>query len=187
MALLTGGYVGYVATHPHATDTAAQGQHSTSTPTPSGSPSVAAGPAWYDVPGLDTVQRLARFAEQLRDAETDALTGRYRCRRTQSWSRATTALHRDDTTTCRDDTDGSGLEFERVLPDRPGLLPLPDGSDRPQFATAQPYIQHYSSGHLQPLVPEPVPTDPVQLTDAVLMHRRQGPPKLARGDSSDSS
>ncbi|MGI5185373.1 hypothetical protein ACQEVZ_54930 [Dactylosporangium sp. CA-152071] len=116
------------------------------------------------------------FAEQLADADADASTGRYTCRRMQSWGRATTAVHRDDTTICRDDTDGSGLEFGRVLPNRPGLLPLPDGSDRPEFATAPLHVQHYASGQLQLMVPEPVPTDRVALTNAVLM---QHPEDLA--------
>ncbi|MEV0131375.1 hypothetical protein AB0H83_23290 [Dactylosporangium sp. NPDC050688] len=183
-ALLVAAFTVYITTRPSEPMPAAQAQHGTPTPTAAASPS-AAGPAWYDVPGLDTVQRLALFAQQLTDADADASTGRHTCRRTQSWSRATTVVHRDDTTICRDDTDGSGLEFGRVLPNRPGLLPLPDGSDRPDFATAPLFVQHYTRGNLQLMVPEPVPTDRVALTDAVLMHHPEdlaeaGPQWLVR-------
>ncbi len=173
--LLVAAFTVYIATRRSEPNPVAQAQQGTPTPTAAASPSAAA-PAWYDVPGLGTVQRLALFAQQLANADADASTGRYTCRRTQSWSRATTVVHRDDTTICRDDTDGSGLEFGRVLPNRPGLWPLPDGSDRPEFATAPLYVQRYASGNLQLMVPDPVPTDRVELTNAVLM---QHPEDLA--------
>lgn len=142
-------------------------QDSTPTTVPS-----SAGPAWHTVAGLDTFQRLALFAAQLRDADTDAAAGKYTCRRVQQWSRATTVIHRTDTTSCRNDEDGSGIALIRTLPDRPGLLPLPDGSDRDQFTRAPMTTQQqYTAGQLRLDVPEPAPTDPAALTDAVLQHR----------------
>lgn len=149
--------------------TAAPTRAAAATPSP-------AEPSWFAEPGLTTVQRLTQFAAQVQDADTDALTGRYTCRRLQSWGRQTTDVHREDVTLCRNRTDGSGLEFGRTLPNRPGLLPLPDGSDRPLSATAPLYIQHHAAGEYG-LVPEPVPTDPAELTDAVLMHH---PERLAQ-------
>lgn len=145
-----------------------------STATLAGRPSTAVAdttaPAWYAVPGLDTAQRLTLFAAHLHNADTDTTTGPYTCRRLQQWNRYTADVHRTDTTYCRHDPDGSGLEFGRTLPDRHGLLPLPDGADRTQFASAPLYVQHYIPGEMPIDVAEPVPTDPAQLADTLLQH-----------------
>ncbi|MGC4886642.1 hypothetical protein [Micromonospora sp. DT227] len=139
-------------------------------PKPAASPSsqpASIRPAATD-PGLTSSQRLTALADAVTAAPGDGDTGLpYTYLHTQSWSRATNVITRTDLRQWRRQTDGSGRESTRRLPDLPGVDHQPQRQEQSQLAHASETTTTYPPGTLRPYLPEPLPTTARSLADAL--------------------
>ncbi|MEU5826179.1 hypothetical protein [Micromonospora tulbaghiae] len=111
-------------------------------------------------PGLTPSQRLTALANTVTATPSDTTTALpYTYLHTQSWTRATNAITRTDLCQWRRDTDGSGQEAIRRLPDLPGLNHQPERHEPALFTQAPETTTEHLSGGLHPYLPEPLPDD----------------------------
>ncbi|CCH17771.1 hypothetical protein [Micromonospora lupini] len=96
------------------------------------------------------------------DTETLAYTYLH----TQSWTRATNVITRTDLRRWRHD-DGSGREVTRQPPNVRGLTHRPNAKERDLFAVATVHARRCAPGELRPYLPDPLPTEPSALTNAL--------------------
>ncbi|MEU6072521.1 hypothetical protein [Micromonospora sp. NPDC047074] len=125
-------------------------------------------------PGLTPSQRLTVLANTIAATPGDDTTALpYTYLHTRSWTRATNAITRTDLRHWRRDTDGSGRETTRRLPDLPGLDHQPEGEEQALFARAPETTTEHLPGGLHPYLPEPL------LRDANTLAGALAPPELA--------
>ncbi|MEW2590931.1 hypothetical protein AB0893_10980 [Micromonospora aurantiaca] len=140
----------------HATTPAHQNPTSTP-PAIADSRTVATQPAATG-PGLTPSQRLTALADTVTATPGDTTTA-LTYLHTQSWTSATNAITRTDLRQWRRDTDGSGQEAIRRLPDLPGLNHQPERHESALFTQAPETTTEHLSGGLHPYLPEPLPDD----------------------------
>ncbi|MEU8069368.1 hypothetical protein AB0B20_06405 [Micromonospora sp. NPDC049151] len=117
-------------------------------------------------PGLTPPQRLNALADTITATPGDATTAiPYTYLRTQSWTRATNAITRAELRQWRRDSNGSGQEKIRRLPDLPGLNHQPERHEPALLAQAPETTTEHLSGGLHPYLPEPLPDDAPALAD----------------------
>ncbi|MEU4533169.1 hypothetical protein AB0F49_33515 [Micromonospora ureilytica] len=119
-------------------------------------------------PGLTAAQRLTALADTISATPADGTTGLpYTYLHTQSWTRATNAITRTDLRQWRRNTDGSGREAIRRLPDLPGLDHQPARDDRTLLTQASETTTQHLPGSLHPYLTEPLPADAGALAGAL--------------------
>ncbi|MGV9764768.1 hypothetical protein [Micromonospora tulbaghiae] len=150
------------------------------TPVVAGSRSAATHPSATG-PGLTPSQRLTALADTIDATPGDTTTALpYTYLHTQSWTRATNAITRTDLRQWRRDTDGSGLEITRRLPDRPGLDHQPARDEPALFAQAPETTTEYLPGGLHPYLPQGLMNDADVLAGAVAPRELAADPAYPR-------
>ncbi|MEU8408008.1 hypothetical protein AB0C19_17620 [Micromonospora sp. NPDC048842] len=151
------------------------------TPTPATPPASTSPALAATAPGLTPQQRLRLLADTITAAPADQTVGLpYTYLHTQSWTRATNVITRSDLQRWRRDTDDSGREVTRRLPDVRGLAHRPTSDERRQFAAAGTKSTRYVSGDLEPYLPEPLTTDIAELAGALAPRELAGEPAYPR-------
>ncbi|MDG9674766.1 hypothetical protein [Micromonospora sp. DH14] len=99
---------------------------------------------------------------------------------TQSWTRATNVITRSDVRRWRRDTDSSGRELTRRLPDVPGLTHRPTPAERSRFPAASEKTTRYLAGELPPYLAEPLPADATTLAGSLAPRELANEPAYPR-------
>ncbi|WP_435204090.1 hypothetical protein [Micromonospora sp. bgisy143] len=132
-------------------------------------------------PGLTPSQRLTALADAVTATPGDTTTARpYTYLHTQSWTRATNAITRTDLRQWRRDTDGSGQEKVRRLPDLPGLNHQPERHEPALFTQAPEATAKHLSGGLHPYLSEPLPSNAHTLADMLAPRELANEPAYPR-------
>ncbi|MEU7925154.1 hypothetical protein [Micromonospora sp. NPDC049107] len=130
---------------------------------------------------LSARQRLMALAASVEATPADASTDLpYTYLHTQSWARATNVIARIDLQRWRRDTDDSGREVTRRLPDVPGLAYRPTSRERDQFTAARATDTPYLRGDLRPYLADPFPTEPTALAGMLAPRQMAGEPAYPR-------
>ncbi|MEU8327564.1 hypothetical protein [Micromonospora sp. NPDC048839] len=150
----------------HTSTPAAQTGATTASPATSSRPATAH--TAVTGPGLTAAQRLTALADTISATPADGTTGLpYTYLHIQSWTRATNAITRTDLRQWRRNTDGSGQETTRRLPDLPGLDHQPARDDRTLLTQASETTTQHPPGSLHPYLTEPLPADASALAGAL--------------------
>ncbi|MFG1723130.1 hypothetical protein ACGFII_31375 [Micromonospora chalcea] len=150
------------------------------TPAATGSRSAATHPNAAG-PGLTPSQRLTALADTIGATPGDTTTSLpYTYLHTQSWTRATKTITRTDLRQWRRNTDGSGLETTRRLPDRPGLDHQPARDEPALFGQVPETTREQLPGGLHPYLPEALLHDADVLAGAVAPRELAADPAYPR-------
>ncbi|MGY4912559.1 hypothetical protein [Micromonospora aurantiaca (nom. illeg.)] len=132
-------------------------------------------------PGFTPSQRLTSLADSITATPGDTTTALpYTYLHTQSWTRATNAITRTDLRQWRRDTDGSGQEKIRRLPDLPGLHHQPERREPVLFTQAPETTTQRLSGSLHPYLRQPLPDDAHALVDMLAPRELANDPAYPR-------